>query len=85
MSNQNSKPEVTKEQIESSKKLEKKVVESKPEVTEKKEWISPLEVSYKQLEELLGENSLEDYVGDNLPEEEVKRIKTDFEIYLKNK
>lgn len=55
------------------------------EKTETEDWKSPLDVNYKELEVLLGEQSLADYVGDRLPDEEVKRIETDYAIYLKNK
>lgn len=48
-------------------------------------YVCPLTVNYAELTELLNGSSIEDYIGDNLPEEEVKRIKIDYEIYLKNK
>ena len=58
---------------------------SKQEVAEKAEWISPYSVNYKELEEILSGEELASYVGDRLPEEEVKRINTDYQLYLKNK
>lgn len=51
------------------------------------DYICPLSINYEELEKILsplGEN-LTDYVGDRLPEEEVKRIEIDFNIYLTNK
>ncbi len=48
-------------------------------------YVCPLSVNYKELTELLNGKDVADYIGDKLPEEEVKRIKIDYEIYLKNK
>ncbi|MDI3348966.1 hypothetical protein PIGBHMHK_00684 [Mycoplasmopsis arginini] len=53
--------------------------------SKKEEWISPLDVNYKELETILNGEELSDYIGDRLPEEEVKRIETDYKLYLKNK
>jgi len=53
--------------------------------SKKEEWISPLGVNYKELETILNGEELSDYIGDRLPEEEVKRIETDYKLYLKNK
>ena len=58
---------------------------SKPSSKPLTDWISPLDVNYKELTELLGDKTLESYIGNKLPETEVKRIKTDYELYLKNK
>lgn len=55
------------------------------EVTELVDWVSPYDVNYAELTEILNGEDFADYVGDRLPEEEVKRIKTDYELYLKNK
>lgn len=55
------------------------------EEAEEADWISPYAVNYKELEEILAGEELSDYVGDRLPEEEVKRINTDYQLYLKNK
>lgn len=51
------------------------------------DYVCPLSVNYAELEAILSPlgESVTDYVGDRLPEEEVKRIETDFEIYLTNK
>lgn len=54
-------------------------------VVEDPDWISPYSVNYAELTELLGDKELSDYVGDRLPEDEVKRIETDYKLYLKNK
>jgi hypothetical protein len=90
MSNQNSdKPVLTSEQLkaEADKKIkadeEALALKEQQDAEAVKEWVSPLDVNYKELTELLGENSLEDYIGDKLPEEEVKRINTDYQLYLK--
>lgn len=53
--------------------------------SKKEEWISPYDVNYKELETILNGEELSDYIGDRLPEEEVKRIETDYKLYLKNK
>jgi len=53
--------------------------------SKKEEWIYPLDVNYKELETILNGEELSDYIGDRLPEEEVKRIETDYKLYLKNK
>lgn len=53
--------------------------------SKKEDWISPYDVNYKELEVVLDGKELSDYVGDRLPEEEVKRIETDYKLYLKNK
>lgn len=55
------------------------------EYAELSDWVSPNDVNYKELEEILDGEELSDYVGDRLPEEEVKRIETDYKLYLKNK
>ena len=49
------------------------------------DWVSPYDVNYKELETILDGEELSDYVGSRLPEEEVKRIETDYKLYLKNK
>ena len=93
MQNQNStKPAQTAEQLKLASDAKVKadaeaLVLKEQQGTEarKEQWISPLDVNYKELTDLLGEDSLEDYVGDKLPEEEVKRINTDYQLYLKNK
>jgi hypothetical protein len=91
MSNQNFKPAKSAEQLktETDKKIkadaETLVPKEQQGAEAVKEWISPLDVNYKELTDLIGENSLEDYIGDRLPEEEVKRINTDYQLYLKNK
>ena len=95
MSNQNFKPAKSAEQLkaeadakiaeESKIKADAEKMKAEQDSEAVKEWISPLDVNYKELTELLGENSLDDYIGDKLPEEEVKRINTDYQLYLKNK
>ena len=55
------------------------------EVKSKKEYVCPLSVNYKELEILLNSKSITDYVGNKLPEDEVKRIEADYKLYLKNK
>jgi len=59
--------------------------EDQTEYAELSDWVSPLDVNYKELESILDGKKLSDYVGDRLPEEEVKRIETDYKLYLKNK
>lgn len=48
-------------------------------------YICPLSINYHELKAIIGNLSIEDYIGENLPKDEVKRIKNDYEIYLKNK
>ena len=50
-------------------------------VVEEVEYICPLTVNYKELETLLNGKTISDYIGKNLPENEVKRIEEDFKIY----
>lgn len=83
MSNQNSnKPKqtatVTAEQISNEQVLE-------AQVAEENGYVCPLTINYVELEKLLDGKTIKEYVGDNLPKEEVKRIETDFAIYKSNK
>ena len=55
------------------------------EEAELSDWVSPYSVNYKELESILDGEELSDYVGDRLPEEEVKLIEKDYKLYLKNK
>lgn len=55
------------------------------EVVESDGWVSPLDVNYKELETILDGKELAEYVGNKLPDDEVKRIETDYKLYLKNK
>lgn len=50
-------------------------------------YVCPLSVNYAELEAILSPlgESVTDYVGDRLPEDEVKRIEKDFKIYLTTK
>lgn len=52
---------------------------------EVKEYVCPLTVNYVELEALIGDKTIAEYVGDNLPKEEVERIEIDFAIYKQNK
>jgi hypothetical protein len=53
---------------------------------EEAEYVCPLTVNYKELEEALKGKSITDYVGDKLPKEQVEAIEADFKIYQsKNK
>lgn len=52
---------------------------------EVKGYVCPLEVSYSELEALIGNKTIAEYVGDKLPAEEVERIEIDFAIYKQNK
>ena len=83
MSNQNSNnpkqtATVTAEQISNEQILEAQVVEENG-------YVCPLTINYVELEKLLDGKTLKEYVGDNLPKEEVERIETDFAIYKSNK
>ena len=83
MSNQNSNnpkqtATVTAEQISNEHILE-------AQVTEENGYVCPLTINYVELEKLLDGKTLKEYVGDNLPKEEVERIETDFAIYKSNK
>lgn len=51
------------------------------------DYVCPLSINYAELEAILSPlgESVTEYVGDRLPEEEVKRIEKDFKIYLTNK
>ena len=49
------------------------------------DYVCPLTVNYKELEEVLNGQDLAEYIGDNLPKEEVERIVIDFNIYKQNK
>lgn len=44
-------------------------------------YVCPLTISYAELEKLLNGKSIAEYIGKNLPENEVKRITEDFKIY----
>ena len=83
MSNQNSNnpkqtATVTAEQISNEQILE-------AQVAEENGYVCPLTINYVELEKLLDGKTLKEYVGDNLPKEEVERIETDFAIYKSNK
>lgn len=62
-----------------------KDTEDQTEYAEVSDWISPYDVNYKELKEILDGEELSDYIGDRLPEEEVKLIEKDYKLYLKNK
>jgi len=49
------------------------------------DYTCPLSVNYEELESILSGKDLTEYVGDNLPKEEVERIEKDYKIYLTNK
>ena len=81
---------VTKQQIKDTQVLEPQVLEPQvlePQVLEPVTdgYVCPLTVNYVELEALLAGKSIADYIGKNLPENEVKRIENDYKIYLKNK
>ena len=59
--------------------------EEEAEEAELSDWISPYDINYKELETILDGEELSDYIGDRLPEEEVKLIEKDYKLYLKNK
>lgn len=59
--------------------------EEEAEEAELSDWISPYDINYKELESILDGEELSDYIGDRLPEEEVKLIEKDYKLYLKNK
>lgn len=52
---------------------------------ETKEYVCPLTVNYIELEALIGNKTIAEYIGDKLPAEEVERIEIDFAIYKQNK
>lgn len=58
--------------------------EYQTEYAELSDWISPYDVNYKELKDILDGEELSDYIGDRLPEEEVKLIEKDYKLYLKN-
>lgn len=64
---------------------EAEALKNQVESTNDTTWVSPLDVNYIELTALLGDTNLVDYIGDRLPDDEVKRIETDYAIYLKNK
>lgn len=66
-------------------KVAEAILEGEAEEAELADWVSPYDVNYKELEAILDGEKLSDYVGDRLPEEEVKRIETDYKLYLKNR
>lgn len=76
---------VSKEQIENGQVLDPQILE--PTETELKlkaeevQYVCPLTVNYIELEKLLNGKTIAEYVGKNLPENEVKRIEEDFKIY----
>jgi len=73
---------VTKEQIENEQVLEPQILEAELKVEEVEDgYICPLTVNYKELETLLNGKTIAEYIGKNLPENEVKRIEADFKIY----
>lgn len=49
--------------------------------SKKAEYVCPLTISYAELEKLLNGKTISEYIGKNLPENEVKRIDEDFKIY----
>lgn len=49
--------------------------------SKKVEYVCPLTISYAELKTLLNGKTIAEYIGKNLPENEVKRIEEDFKIY----
>ena len=49
--------------------------------SKKTEYVCPLTITYVELEKLLNGKTIVEYIGKNLPENEVKRIEEDFKIY----
>ena len=49
--------------------------------SKKSDYVCPLTITYVELEKLLNGKSIAEYVGKNLPKEEIERIEEDFKIY----
>lgn len=80
-----SKEKFKQEEVQENQDLSLSNEEAKSFKLKEGDYICPLSVNYEELESILSGKNLTEYIGNNLPKEEVERIEKDYKIYLTSK